>query len=230
MKGIFITITFLSLAFFIKAQEKIKVKAGEDFSKALNSYGIYRFPAFTNSKILFRNGNQSTAMLNYNLAISEVQFLNPPQDTLSIGNPQEIHVMEIDSVLFYFDKRYLEILAGSADEVKLAQWQQIKIEFEQLGAFEQPSNGVDVKNYKNVRSPYGYNINDFTANQNRIITRETKYFLVDKFGKSFPANKASFYNLFPGNKAKIQEYMKANSIHFENPADIKALYKFCRES
>jgi hypothetical protein len=230
MKKKLLTAALLIVApFVMKAQEKIRVMAGEDFSKALNSYGIYRFPAFTQSKIFFRNRTPSAARLNYNLVLAELQFINSPTDTLSIGNPEDLQLIEIDSVLYYYDKRYLEVLAGGADDIKLAFWQQIKIEFEQLGAFDKPANGVDVKSYKNVNSPMGYNITDLTANQNRIITKETRYFLVDKYGKSFPANKSSFYNLFPGGKSKIQDYIKQADIHFERIEDLKKLYAFCRE-
>ncbi len=229
MKGICFALVCLAFSFSLKSQEKIRVNAGEDFSKILNSYGIYRFPTFFNSKIFFRNGNQSTAMLNYNLVLSAVQFLNPPADTLSIGNPEKLYLLEIDSVLYYYDKRYLEVIVESADEVKPARWQQIKIEFEQLGAFEKPSNGVDVQSYRNIKSGMVYNSKDFVANQNRIITKETKYFLVDKFGKSFPANKGIFYNLFPGNKTRIQEYIQTANVHFDRLDDLKGLYKACKE-
>ena len=225
--------TFLSVFVCLVAcystccQEKIRVPAGADFSKALNSFGIYRFPAFLNSSIFFRNGTQSSGKLNYNISLGEIQFINDPHDTMSIANPEELEFVRIDTVLYYYDKNYLEVIQGSSDEWKLARWQQIKIDYEQLGAYDNPAPGVDVKSYKNYTSPMGSNVYDLTANQNRIITIEKKYFLIDKFGKAFPANKSNFGFCFPVNKSATLGYLKEHNIHFDQEGDLRQLFAFC---
>lgn len=214
---------------FLSAQEKIKVKAGDDFSETLASFGIYRFPSFISSDIFFRNGAQSSAKLNYNLAVGEIQFIDDKSDTLSIANPEELRVIKIDTVLFYYNQKYMEVVAGNVDELKLAFWQKIKIDFEELGAYDRPANGVDVKSYKNYTSPQGSTVYDLKANQNRIITKEASYFLIDKYGTSFSATKNNFIHFFPAKRVVIQDYLKENKVDFGKIADLKKLFKFCSE-
>ena len=75
----------------------------------------------------------------------------------------------------------------------------------------------------------GSNVYDLTANQNRIITIERKYFLIDKFGKTFTADKGNFFYCFPLYKGAIQDYLKDKNIHFNSIEDLKKLFKFCNE-
>ncbi|MBS1975333.1 MAG: hypothetical protein JST13_13355, partial [Bacteroidetes bacterium] len=142
MKGVWLMLIFIFVFSNLSAQEKIRVKAGDDFSEALSSFGIYRFPQFEQSDIFFRNGKESNGRLNYNLVVGEIQFINGKGDTLSIANPEELRYVKIDSVFYYYyDKKYTEILAGKEDDIKLGYWQQIKIEFEELGAYDRPAGG-----------------------------------------------------------------------------------------
>ncbi|HLK29714.1 MAG TPA: hypothetical protein VKT28_14145 [Puia sp.] len=223
----------LFICFFLSssAQEKIRVKAGDDFSEALSSFGIYRFPQFKQADIFFRNGKESNGELNYNLVVGEIQFINDKGDTLSIANPEDLKYVKIDSVLYYYyDNKYIEILEGNENDIKVGCWQQIKIEFEELGAYDRPAGGNDVKSYKNYTSPLGSSVYDLKANQNRIITRETHCFLLDKYGAVFSVTKNNFLHFFPEKKEAILKYIDINKIDFKKVADLKRLFQFCRKN
>jgi hypothetical protein len=224
-----ILVHFLILA--VNAQEQIRVKAGEDFSKSLNSFGVYRLPAFVPSRIHFRDGRLTQAHMNYNLALGELQFLSGAVDTLSVGNPEELAYVEVDTILFYYgEKKYLEVIAGKADETKLAQWEQFNFEFEQLGAFDKAQNGVDVKSYQNYSSPNGQHIYDLSANQNRIITRETRFYLIDRFGKIHPATRSGFLSAFPHCREIINNDARTQGVHYGRKEDLRALHALCKSS
>jgi hypothetical protein len=231
MKAKFFFIGFLLLytsTLPAQIQEKIRVKAGEDFSAALSSYGIYRFPAFTTAAIFFRNGRQSSAKINYNLVLGEMQFLDDKGDTLVIANPSELRYLYIDTVLFFYDHNYLEVAAGH-DDARLAFAQKIKIDFEKIGAYDRPAAGVDVKTYGSYSSGTGGNIYHLITNEDRIITKDLSYFLIDKYGSAFPATKNNFLRFFSSYKTVTLEYIKTNNIHFSSIGDLKKLFQFCIE-
>ncbi len=229
MKRCISILVFLALACIeIKAQtkDKIRVKAGDDLSAALSSYGVYRFPSFTNANISFKNGLNSTARLNYNLALGKMQFIDNKSDTLEIANPDDLLYIRFDSVLYYFNGDYLEVIADSND-YKLAFRQKIGISFEKLGAFDRPDPSADIKSYKTYASPNGSFVYDLKSNDDRIITRERSYYFIYKNENFFLTTKAHFLNVFSLHRSAVEQYIKENHINFNNLAELKNLFQFC---
>ncbi|MDR1197751.1 MAG: hypothetical protein LBK94_01890 [Prevotellaceae bacterium] len=106
------------------AQEKVKVENvninEEDILDALPRNAVYIFPDFIKGKVFFDNGATSTAELNYNTLLGEMQFLDKDGNILSLANPQDVTYITIDKKVFYYvtDKAFAELLVNS-DNVKL---------------------------------------------------------------------------------------------------------------
>jgi len=144
---------------------------------------IYRYPVFTSGVIYFKDGNTPSALLNYNFLLGEMQFIAPKGDTLSIANEKTIKLITIKDDSFYYDKGYLElIMTGSV--VKLVMKQKINVTGTQkIGAYDQPSAVSSISSYTTFSSgPRSYKLN---VRQDVLLSKETSYYLGDKFNHFF---------------------------------------------
>jgi len=57
---------------------------GDAKNGSLSEKGIYRFPAFTEGTIVFRNGGNMAAKLNYNITMDEMPLLIRPLLIISV--------------------------------------------------------------------------------------------------------------------------------------------------
>ncbi len=81
-----------------------------EIRQVLPEKGIYRFPAFREGTIVFRNGIMNSARLNYNVSSDEMHFLDEKGDTLAIADPASINFISFSDSRFYFDKNFLQTI------------------------------------------------------------------------------------------------------------------------
>src|SRR6187455_3617263 len=105
---------------------KIRVKAGEDFSKLISDSGGYRFASFTTGTYSLNIGRNSSAKLNFNLFTGEMQYINYKADTLAIGNPGDISSILIQNVMFCYDNGFKEVISNY-DSIKLLLEYNVKV-------------------------------------------------------------------------------------------------------
>src|SRR5258705_2620816 len=80
---------------FAQDSSRIVVKADESISDVLTTEKIYQYPQFSRGKIIFRDHRLTEAMLNYNYLNSEIEFIDPKNDTLAIAKHQKPTIHKI---------------------------------------------------------------------------------------------------------------------------------------
>ncbi|MES1217461.1 MAG: hypothetical protein ABUT20_18275 [Bacteroidota bacterium] len=226
MKKIFVA-TFIVANLFAQAQitETVTVKAGEDVATVLSSHGLYKFPSFKKGIATLKDGSTAGALMNFNVYLNEIQFIDPKGDTLAIADPATIDSITIDTNLFYYKKGYLQVVANY-NAAKLVMKQKISFIPVKIGAYGAQSPGASIDSYGILSTPLATD-NHLTLNQDIVVKKETIYSLIYKKYRDSPATHAGFLSVFPDNKKGIDDYIAANKIDFKKESDLKKLLLFC---
>lgn len=220
---------FMMLAFLSQVygqeQEKIVIKSGNDVSEVLSSYGMYRFPAFTDGLVTFRNSARATGKMNYNVYLGLIQFINSKGDTLAISNPETIDSAAVNNKIFYYRDGYCQEVEDYGN-FKLVMKQQVRFTPVKLGALGLPANGTGAQTYESMSTPQVVN-SKLSFNEDIIVVKKTIYLLFYKKYLQESATVKGFINLFPAFKERIQAFVKDNKINFSKQDDLKKIAAFC---
>lgn len=205
--------------------EQFRVKAGDDITTKISEHGQYRFTSFKQGKIFYNYGKSASAKFNYNYLLEEMQFINPDGDTLSVGNPEQVKYVVFDSAIYYYNDGFVE-LVKNFDAVKLGKKQKLKISYEKIGAYGQPTNSSAIDNNKfYLENNTFYKL---TINQDAIIKKQTTWFLIsEKEERPIEADKAGFIRLFPAHKEDIKAFIKENDDALKSAEGLSNLLRIC---
>jgi len=212
----------------IQAQaEVIRVKAGEDISKAISNYGKYRFDSFRQGRLYYTYGKTATARFNYNYLIEEMQFINPESgDTLAIAYPDQVKFIKFDSTVFYYNEGFMEII-NDYDTVQIAAKQKIKISFEKIGAYNQPNATDDIDNNQTYVDEH-HMYYKLIINQDAIIKKQIDWYLFTSDNeRPVRADKAGFEKLYPGHTSAIRNFLKTKKDGLKDLESITQLLLIC---
>ena len=212
----------------VQAQaEVIRVKAGEDISKAISDYGKYRFDSFRQGRLYYTYGKTATARFNYNYLIEEMQFINPESgDTLAIAYPDQVKFIKFDSTVFYYNEGFMEIIKDY-DTVQIAAKQKIKISFEKIGAYNQPNATDDIDNNQTYVDEH-HMYYKLIINQDAIIKKQITWYLITSDNeRPVRADKAGFEKLYPGHTSAIKKFLKTKKNGLNDLEGIKQLLVIC---
>ncbi|MGI8634053.1 MAG: hypothetical protein ACR2KZ_01485 [Segetibacter sp.] len=201
------------------------VKAGEQILDVLPLEAIYAFSDFKSGTVFMRDGSISTAKLNYNVLLNEMQFIGSKGDTMAIAYPETIKYISVDTLLYFYDKTYLQVVS-QVDSFKVA----IKQSFTQApyrtrGGYDAPTATSSITTYSSITS--NGTRGNLQVKKDVKLEKETSYFISDKFNHFSKADKKAFLNIFPMKKVNIVDYMNKNNVNFSNKDDIEKLLKFC---
>lgn len=176
---------------------------------------IYRLPGFQTGSITLATGFKldHTLRLNYNIYYERMDFLKETGDTLSIGNPREIKLIEIGDHVFYHDYKsgYYEILVASTVSLA-AKPRLILVRINGvcggIASFETRGDLMDC---------------------DRMYQKTLVLVFIDLNSKIWNASRASILKLFPRQKAAIQEYLATHKIDFNSAEDMTKLLEFCHQ-
>jgi len=211
-------LTIITLA---QKSNTIVVQADDQFSEVIKLMDLYSYEQFREGKVFFKDGGITDAKLNYNIFLEEMQFINKTGDTLSIANDKLIRYISFDKDTFYSDNGFFEFISGN--NFKLAKKQIIKIEARKLGAYDIPSasgSGISTISYTNDE------MKKLKVRENEICTKETTFYLGDRFNHFIQANKKNLYKMIGSNDPQLDKYLKENSINFSRSEDLKKLITF----
>ena len=188
--------------------------------------GIYRFPAFIEGTIIFRNGMMSSAKINYNIISDEMHFLDAQGDTLSVADPETISFISCNNSRFYYDKGYLQTLDTNYSGLVLAYRQTLDVQQDRKGAYGtvRPHEGARTYSY------YTGNGQTFKLGADEAIRVSTKelFYFGDGYGHFLRAGKNAVYTRYPGHQAAIAAFIKSRHISFHVEEDLLSLLEFCR--
>ena len=219
---LFVLLSLLTLCNTGQLQAQAKVP---EVQKALlTSKGLYRFPAFTEGSIVFRNGIMSAARMNYNISLDEMHFVSQEGDTLALAEPATISFINLNGSRFYFDKGYIQsITEGGGVILGFRQTTTAQTYSEEGYEIKRGHEGIRRKNYYGDNGlPYSLGDND----EIRVTTRAF-YFFGDNFGRFEKTSKAWVYQHFPDQQAAIAKFLQEHHINFNKPSDLTELLQFC---
>ena len=205
--------------------ERIVIKAGEDIAAALSSHGMYRFAKFRPGIVKFKDSSFAKALLNYNVILNDMQFINTNGDTLVLTDIKQIDSIRIDSDVFYYEKGYLQVI-DDYNETKLVMRQVNSVQYLKKGALGLTNPTVHTFSYEDPQSGL-YTGNKLMINEDIVLLKEISYSLVYKKFRQTPANYDGFLKAFPGIKNEIRQYVDENKTNFRMEADLNKLLKFC---
>ncbi|MBS1600250.1 MAG: hypothetical protein JST75_18625 [Bacteroidetes bacterium] len=218
-----IRLIFIFLILYVSitnAQETQVLHAGKD----LTDYYTYRFPSFSDGIIFLKNGEQSAAKMNFNTFLWQMQLASPAGDTLTIGSPEEIDSIILNNHLFFYNKEYIEVIAGS-DSLRLTAVQRVVhidvIVTSALGESLRPAQGSGYEPFIVTGSKQLELANDLS------VKKETIYSLVTKNGPVIPASRSNFLKTFANDKTSIDSFLKSTKINFNKRDDLEKLFLFC---
>jgi hypothetical protein len=201
------------------------VKVGETPGEVLPSDAIYAFPVFKDGVVYMRDGSSSRHKLNYYVIMNEMHFIANNGDTLAISDPDLIKSIIIDTITYYYDKTFLQVLF-QVDSFKLAVKQVLlQSSYRLRGGYDVPTAISSITTYGSLNK--GGSMRQLQVKKDVQFTKEVSYFVSDKFNHFFRAGRRAFLELFPNNRALIQNYIKDNNINFFKESDLKKLLQFC---
>jgi len=222
-----LAVQFFTIHLSAQTTERIVIKAGEDISAALSSHGMYRFATFKPGIVKFKDGTFGKALLNYNVILNDIQFINPNGDTLALTDISLIDTIRIDSSVFYYEKGYVQVINDYKD-IKLVMRQVNTFQYLKKGALGLPNPTVHTFSYEQVPSE-SYNGTRLLINEDIVVLKEISYYLVFKKYRQTPAVYEGFLKAFPGLKQEIHQYVNENKIDFKLEGDLNRLLKFCSQ-
>lgn len=217
---------FLSLVLQVcVAQHKQRywVKPGEITAQKIPFADAYRFPDFHEGSLQLINGRVYPAVLNYNLLLREIQMLNNAGDTVPV-NPLIIRKAVIAGVEFrsQYQQNYIEVLSGT-EELRLGVERYIglvktNVFGEQYRDGVSPINDVEEGRYPTYREVY--------TNRSRyslLLSKQQKYYFVDKNQRIYPARSRVLRKLFPQHSTEIFNFMRDNDLKLKKEEDLMRL-------
>ncbi|WPP49944.1 hypothetical protein [Catalinimonas niigatensis] len=215
---------------FSQGNERFRIGSDEEIEKAIPANERYRFENFRQGEVLFQNGTQANARLNYNLLIEEMQFVDITGDTMSLADEHLIKRIKLGENIFYYDEKsgFVEVI-GDYTPVKLSIHQKFTtVNAEKMGAYGQSSAVSSIKTYSSYSTSNGQRQN-LKLKGDVVLAIESIFYLVDQNNRIYKANKSAIRKIFPEQKQAIQEYVKQEAIDFNDEEDLKKLLQYSSE-
>lgn len=203
------------------------VKAGEAPDKAIPDEAKYILPAFTGGTAFLRSGASVKQRFNYNYLLDEMQFLNTNGDTLAIADPALIKYISIDTLVYYYDKGYLQQTSHSGSYKLAVKQQMIQIPDKVGTAYGGSSGSSAVTTYSSIYS--SDKVHRLKVDRDVRFEKVMSWYIGNPYNRFEKADRKGFYNTFPSKRDAIKKYIAKNNIDFNKEADLEQLLLFCTE-
>ena len=218
----------LLLPVWVSAQNRqiLEATSGEDLSGKVSNQMQYIFPEFTNGEVFYR-GYKGSGMLNYNMLLGEMQFLENDQ-VMALANVKDVVVLNIGNRRFYpfNDKEFTEELTSTGKYQLRVRRRGNVAQHSKKGAYGMDSSTSAITSYSSINSDNRqYNLN---VQEKVLVSLNYFYYLVGTNGKYILIkNMKTFTKQFPAHRAQIETFVKERQIRFDNGDDLKTLLEYC---
>ena len=202
----------------------IIIKAGTSFNESVSVTDLYEYPQFVYGKVFFRQGDSTTALLNYHRFSEEMQFIDLKRDTLKIANAGTIKFIRISNDLFYYDNGYVKLIKDN-NTIKLAAKETLKVSGKnKIGAHNMASPGSAIDSYSSLTIDHrNYNL---VTREDITLAKRTEYYFGDKYNHFVLANKKNILRLYSKQERTVTAYLKENNVDFNNREDLEKLINY----
>jgi len=223
LKNIFAVIlltTLISNRSISQVYEKKVLHAGE----SLSAINYFLFPTFADGSVNLKNGGVIPEKMNFNLVLSQIQFIGPKGDSLVLSKPESIDSLHFGGSVFFYKDGYFEIPSGT-DSVRLAIFRTVSYEPMKIGALGIATHGGGMQSYTSIIAENGEK--SLTVNEDVSITEKTSFFFLKPDGEMQPASKSNLLKIFSNKKLVIENYLKSDKVNFNKVPDLIRALHFC---
>lgn len=225
---ILLTIVLVHSSVVSHAQEdrKFTVKEGMTISEAIPDSMIYLYPQFLKGSVIFNNGKQNDAVLNYNLILGKMQFIKNAKDTLAITNPGDVRIFVAGADTFLFNKVYYRMLLITS-KIMLACNQYTKVlEVRREAGYGLSNSTMAVDSYTSVMATDNSGLYKLKASAETLFSIRTEYFFTTGMNEFIMATQKNLIKIFPDKADEIKKYVKEYDINFKKEADLRKLASY----
>ncbi|MBN1789850.1 MAG: hypothetical protein JW830_05095, partial [Bacteroidales bacterium] len=184
----------------------VTVKAGTRINDYFTQDEQYRYPEFTQGKVVFKDGTATVTKLNYSILAGEMQFL-ASGDTMAIANEKNIKFVQIMLDTFYFDNGYLEAIAGQ-DPVIMTVKQYVKLaDIKKEGPMGTRSSTSSAQTWGTVIDQGHLKNARLVVQEDLVLSTNADYFIGNIANGFVPYRKGNVLNLYPQQKKAIDEFL-----------------------
>jgi len=189
----------------------------------------YLFPEFEKGIVSFKNGAQSSALLNYSMFQEEMIFLDKDSTVMALAEPANVIAVVIGERRFIPISSkgvfYEEIKAG--DSFFYAQQKATLLSEGKAAGYGGYSQTSSVNAYVNLYDNLSGGM--YKLNVSEKFRLRIEKFLFLKSGNSYKRfNSAkSLGKLFKGNEKKIEDFSHEQAINFSKIEDIARIVEYC---
>lgn len=232
MKNLFVIFLFFVAPLYTSAQISnpvFRVKNGGDIRTVITVKDRYLYDGFQDGKVYFRNGKVSAARMNYSFFHSEIQFINPNNDTLLLNDNEYISKIVINNDVFYFEKKQGHIQnIGEYGKVILGRKQKLLfMGNEKHAGYDEYSSTSAVSSYTHFTNRNG-EMQALKSDDKLILRKKSDYFLIDQNLRPNFANRVSLLKIYPDHKRTLNNFLRENQINFLDEKDLIKVLEFCR--
>ncbi len=217
------TVIFFHLPTWAQS-ETITVSSGTDIASALSPKQLYRYSQFTSGKVYFKDGTTASGWLNLNLLLDEMQFINPAGDTLTVDNEQTIRYLTIATDSFYYQKGFLEQVAGPATTRLLKKQSLKELDKRKIGGYGMSTSTSAIANYDSYMADN--TVYKLAIRGDILLAKKVDYYFGNSNQEFLPASKKNLMRLFPKHQVAISRYLQQNEVDYKNEADLLRLISF----
>lgn len=229
------TMLIMVLSFAVNGQKNdiVEASSGDNINELVSEGRRYLFSDFTQGTVYYKNGTSTRAMLNYDIFLGEMQFVNLlTYKLMALSELSEISYVVVAGKHFIQFKggEFVEVLVGG--DVRLAVRRKgSAISLAQTGAYGGVDPTASTSGYRSTSSEIGGSSTKLTLKENIKISVDYFYYLVKSDDKFKKVNGLRTYlKEYPKDKADaIQRYAKENSIQFSSEADLVKLTEYCNQ-
>lgn len=202
-----------------------QVKVGEIPNKVLPREAMYTSPSFKEGTAWLRNGTSLIQLFNYNFLLGEMHFIDAAGDTLAVADPVLIKYVVIDSMVFYYEKHFVQQILKSGNYKLALRQEMVQIADKTRGAYDAASGASSIQTYGSINN--SSQIYQLQVKKDVLFQKKVSYYLLDEYNHFFKADKKNFFAFFP--EKNITKYQKEQKINFNKEEDLKTLLRFCTQ-
>ncbi|MDE3248689.1 MAG: hypothetical protein KGO82_08525 [Bacteroidota bacterium] len=193
---------------------------------SIHVVGVYRYPAFSEATIIYRNGLVVGGQFNYNITLDEMHFISREGDTMALAAVDSVDFIQLNGSRYYYYKRgYLQSI-DSTHGVILA--------FHQVITAIKGNDGGPVVSMEKE----SFMTNDYFAGNGQVYNIGEKgkghmyakelFYMGDSYGHFSRAGKEYLLQRLPQHAVAIRNYLKTHKTNFNDLEDLIMLFRFCR--
>ena len=207
----------------------VTIKAGSSIKDVLTTTDIFFYPQYTSGKVIFRDGTNATAMMNYNSLFDQILFIDPKGDTLALKDEKTIKLITLDKDTFYYDEGYIR-LVSSNNVVKLGEkriWEVVDIR--KIGSHNIPSTSFAITSYSTLTDGFG-KTHDLILNEDVLLRKKANYYFGDMYNQFVAVGKKNLLLLYPKKQNSLANYLKENKVNFTKKDDLEKVAQFLEQN